>query len=1260
MNIPSSVTDAVNGLPDAAFLVDDSGLIVAVNEAATSMFGFSRGQLIGSLVDDLMPSSAREYHKGVRAKAVEDRQPRSFTSGNTFECERRGGELFQADINLSPTTVDGVPMTWAIVRDLDGPAEANEGRRQALSTLDAIGRMATSAFDLEHDFAAVASGLNEVVPHDRIAVMLVSENDPEMAEVLFTAGDVHPDYPVGTIVPVRDSAIQRVRASGQSISFTQKQRQNAPSAVKKGLDNGYTETFGVPLIDSEGVFGMVMAATKRPRMFSEFQKNLIARMGEHLAVAITSQKMRSTVHQQAEEIGLVSEIGQRVSSSRDLGSAFASAEMLIKSFIHFDRFSVYSVDIQERTLTRSFVLGEKLNASGTEQFKLISDGVSVLKDVLSEQKPVLMDRDQLVEGSAANEVFTPLVEAGYQQVLVVPLVVTKRPVGFIIFGSKSEGHYSENEIALAGRIGEQVAGPVANAFLLDRTRSEAEVEATLLEIGRIAGSTFDLQSTADQLGPLVRKLVDSKSMLIAGVVEDHQFMRIFYVDYLDVPEEPGLVPDLSLNSFHPIKGTTSEIVLKTRKPILVNAGSGEEFKNRFPGAGSSHAAGNLGSVINVPLVANNEVYGLLGLRTDSSEGYSDSDLEIASRVAAQLASAVALIESHRRDASLTAERFALAAVGNIMGSAHKISDVWDDFASVVSTLVPFNHIALTGMDGSTGMVRFLADYLVDGTDQLGRDPGELFPIDGTVAEELMRRRKGFVNSFADTSEWVDMYPKSNPKVRGVPISSMIAVPLIWGDRVVAGLYVHSAEVEAYEPADLAVIERVGAQIAGPVAGSLLRDRETEIAEQREVLVRISSLLGAATDLNAVWGQFSVFLTEILPFDRCVIVGIDSEAGRANVLHDSHTAVDRKSIKGLRTAGESYDLAGTVAEHLTKQSKGIVLNQSSPDELLSEYFGVEEQGFNLPFLSNLGVPLSWGGEVVACMFFGSLVENAYGDSDIEIAERVAAQVAGPIAGAIVRQREAELVEERQRREAAEIEAASLAELNETKSNFVGAMSHELKTPLTSIVAFSDILSRENGKGLEGRPLQQIKVIQRNARHLEGMINELLDLSRMESGRFEIVRAPFDFVAMVGESFESSQPQFEAMRQKIDYTASDDVLLVNGDRERLIQVVNNLLSNASKYSPEESDVEVEVDVVDRWLVFEVSDRGHGVPADNPEGLFEMFHRADNEITRRVPGAGIGLHVSKRIIDEHGGEISLSPRGDGGAIARFRIPLGLTALG
>ena len=267
MDIPVSLTDAVNGLPDAAFLVGNYGVIVAANTVAAKMFGYTQTQLIGSQVDDLMPESARDYHRRVRLGAVEEPRPRSFTSGVTFECERRNGEIFQADINLSPTEIDGVSLTWAIVRDIDSPDQPNTGRRQAMVVLDAIGRMAATTFNLENDFAAVAERLNEVVPHDRIAVTLIDEDDPSQAEVLAVAGEVQADFPVGARIVVAESAILWVVKSRKPVSFTSDSAEYAPPVVQLGLKGGYTETFGVPLFDGDNIVGMVMAATKNQRRY---------------------------------------------------------------------------------------------------------------------------------------------------------------------------------------------------------------------------------------------------------------------------------------------------------------------------------------------------------------------------------------------------------------------------------------------------------------------------------------------------------------------------------------------------------------------------------------------------------------------------------------------------------------------------------------------------------------------------------------------------------------------------------------------------------------------------------------------------------------------------------------------------------------------------------------------------------------------------------------------------------------------------------
>jgi PAS domain S-box-containing protein len=1256
MDIPSPLTDAVNGLPDAAFLVGDDGVILTANIAATKMFGYSHGQLIGSQVDDLMPQSARGYHQSVREGAVADRKPRSFTSGTTFECERRGGELFQADINLSPTVVDGVQMTWALVRDLDGPTEANTGRRQALTALDAIGRMAASTFDLQKDFASVAARLNEVVPHDRIVVSLVREDDSTIADVSFVAGDVPRDYPVGTEIKVAETAIAWMQRSGQPVSFVCDQIEYAPPTVQTGLSEGYTETYCVPLFDGDEIVGSVIAGTKNPRKYSEFHKHLMSRMGDHLAVAIVNQRMRARVQAQADEIRLIGDIGQMVSSSTDLNEAFAAAEDLIRVFVHFDRLAIYSIDFERGSMTRSLVLGERLDASDSVSFSLSKNGVEYLDDLLTTRRSLHLRRDEIAEFAKSNEVFIPLVKAGYEQLLLVPLIVTQQPVGFMVFSSKSTDEYSGRELAIASRISEKVAGSVSSSFRFDQTLRESEIESILVDIGNVVGSTLELQSIEKELGPLLRKLVPGNSIMITGVTEDGQHLRVFYMDYVGVEPEPELTPGPDLVALHPIKGTTSEGVLKNRKPVVVNASSGTDFEKNYPGAGAAHAGGGLRSVINVPLIASDEVFGFLTYRSNSSDDYDIEQVRLVERIALQLASSVAFVELRRRDDALHERRTALASIQNVMGSALNLSDVWTEFTELLGGIIDFDTVNLVAVnnDALTATVKFGLNrsMMPAGLHSVSDD----FELANTITGHVVRSGTSYVFNNEDVRETSEFLP--NAFADGVEFSwnSNMAVPLVWGGNVVACLHIHGFGKNGYLSDDLDFAEQVAARIAGPVAGNLLREHASSLAQEREVLVKIRTLMSSGGDVSEVFDEVVVLINQIIAIDAMNLYEIIPDQGEIMFLASWS---DENWLDNYSGYAGPLLLKGTLVEAAIEERKGVVRSIVDPAIFAAEFPGTPSSNLHTPPRSSIAVPLIWGDEIVAVLWMTRLGDIELTNEEVATAERIAAQIAGPVAGVIVRRQELELTDERQRRVAAELEAATLAELNETKSNFVGAMSHELKTPLTSIVAFSDILSRNNEKGLEGRALQQVKVIQRNARHLEGMINELLDLSRMESGRFAISKMPFDFSSLVSDSLESSQPQFEAMSQAVNFEISSDVLLVNGDRDRLLQVVNNLLNNASKYSPEGSDIEIAIREDDRWLVVEVSDRGPGIPEENPEGLFEMFHRADNEITRRVPGTGIGLHVSKRIIDEHGGEIVLETREGGGAVAKFRIPIGVNAL-
>ena len=467
-NVPATLIDAINGLPDAVFLVMDDGVIIAANTAAGEMFGYSQSQLLGSQVDELIPAGVRAYHQKVRTDAASDRRLRRFDSGRTFDCERRGGEVFQADVMLSPTRIDGVSMTWAIVRDLDAPNEADASREQELSALYVIGHMAASAFNLHHDFSKVAERLKEVIPHNRIGVALLCEDDPAVVEIAFLSGEDHPIFKEGERTPISSSATGRVVQTRARVSFTKAKTEFAPPAILAGLKQGFNEYCGAPLFDGDSVIGMMMLSTRDARGFSEFQKGLIDRLAKHLSVGIVNERMRGRLRAKTREIESIGEIGKKISSSPDLDAAFSAASESIRRLVPYDRLSIVSVYLGEGVVTGMFSDGELLLGFDMLTHDLPDETAKSLRKTFDTGRAMLFDQEAIAAVAESQPSFIPYSDAGYRWALVVPLLITQRPVGMMVYGRKDEDGYSEAQIALASRIGEQLAGPIANAFQLTR------------------------------------------------------------------------------------------------------------------------------------------------------------------------------------------------------------------------------------------------------------------------------------------------------------------------------------------------------------------------------------------------------------------------------------------------------------------------------------------------------------------------------------------------------------------------------------------------------------------------------------------------------------------------------------------------------------------------------------------------------------------------------------------------------------------------
>ncbi|MDO9392312.1 MAG: HAMP domain-containing sensor histidine kinase [bacterium] len=229
--------------------------------------------------------------------------------------------------------------------------------------------------------------------------------------------------------------------------------------------------------------------------------------------------------------------------------------------------------------------------------------------------------------------------------------------------------------------------------------------------------------------------------------------------------------------------------------------------------------------------------------------------------------------------------------------------------------------------------------------------------------------------------------------------------------------------------------------------------------------------------------------------------------------------------------------------------------------------------------------------------------------------------------------------------------SLRELDKLKSQFIANVSHELKSPLTAIVGYTEYLL--DGKMGPISPPQQkgLEVIRRNLKKLTHQIVELVDITSIEAGRMALNEATFELKPLLEEA--ASNYRAEAHKKKLKVVVSSPAnLRVRGDRDRIMQVMDNLVENALKFSQSGSITLTAEDASPKVLI-SVSDTGAGIPAEFLPRIFDRFYQVDGSSTRKYGGVGLGLSIVKAIVEAHGGRIDVSSRLGGGTSFSFELP-------
>jgi signal transduction histidine kinase len=216
-----------------------------------------------------------------------------------------------------------------------------------------------------------------------------------------------------------------------------------------------------------------------------------------------------------------------------------------------------------------------------------------------------------------------------------------------------------------------------------------------------------------------------------------------------------------------------------------------------------------------------------------------------------------------------------------------------------------------------------------------------------------------------------------------------------------------------------------------------------------------------------------------------------------------------------------------------------------------------------------------------------------------------------------------------------------------------MSHELRTPLNSIIGFSDILIERVFGELNERQLKYMNNISISGRHLLGLINDILDLSKVEAGKMELHYSGFSIGSVFDEVKSTLSPLAMVKSLKMDFNMDHDIGNIQADRNRLIQILYNLISNAVKFTPKGGSISVFCKKSGNRVIFSVKDTGIGISPEDQKKLFQPFTQIDSSSSKQYCGTGLGLVLVKKLVELHHGEIYVESEAGKGSSFTFELP-------
>jgi len=401
----------------------------------------------------------------------------------------------------------------------------------------------------------------------------------------------------------------------------------------------------------------------------------------------------------------------------------------------------------------------------------------------------------------------------------------------------------------------------------------------------------------------------------------------------------------------------------------------------------------------------------------------------------------------------------------------------------------------------------------------------------------------------------------------------------------------------------------------------------------ETLLDLSKRMGSILDFGRLMETLVHGLVRGVPLTHCVLMIYDAERSAFVVYREDATVGEGVGAVAIR--GDSR-----IVQWLNQTGRVLVKEEVKLNPEIAAYFETAEGELDA-IKATLIVPLKIESKLTGILLVGEkLSGDIFDDQELEVLAVLANQVA-------ISLENARLYEELSESNAQLMQASRL------KSQFLASMSHELRTPLNSIIGFSKVLLNRFDGELTERQETYIRSVHNSGAHLLQLINGILDFSRIEAGKLEMISEELDLHELIDECIESSMPLARGKQMKLEKNVPLELPPLSGDRTKVKQILLNLLSNAIKFTAQ-GRVLVSVVAEPDAIRVSVADTGIGIREDDLAHLFEPFQQLDNPVARSAGGTGLGLAISKKFVELHGGRIWAESRENQGSTFHFTLPL------